>query len=51
MWQEGYILKLIALALLLAWQPEPFCTIEDYDGGPSKVSCQREAVPPGFICA
>jgi hypothetical protein len=45
------MLKLIALALLLAWQLEPFCAIKDYRGGPSKVSCQKEAVPPGFTCA
>ena len=48
---EGYMLKHIAVALLLAWQLEPLYTIEDYHGGPCKVSCQREAVPPGFTCA
>jgi hypothetical protein len=47
----GYMLKLIALALLLVWQLEPLCTIEDYGGSPSKVSCQQEAIPPGFTCA
>jgi len=39
---EGYMLKLIAVALLLAWQLEPFGAIEDYRGGPSKVSWQKE---------
>ncbi len=48
---EGYMLKLIALALLLVWQLDPLCAIEDYGGSPSKVSCQKEAVPPGFTCA
>jgi hypothetical protein len=45
------MLKHVVLAFLLAWQVEPFYTIEDYGGGPCKVSCQREAIPPGFTCA
>ena len=44
------MLKPVALALLLAWQLEPFYMIEHYRG-PGKVSCQTEPVPPGFTCA
>jgi hypothetical protein len=44
------MLKPVALALLLAWQLEPFYMIEHYRG-PGKVSCQTEPVRPGFTCA
>lgn len=40
-----------ALALLLAWQIQPFHAAEDYRGGPCKVRCERQAVPAGFSCA
>lgn len=49
--QSGDMLKQVALGLLLCWQLEPFYAIEDYRGGPGKVSCQMEAMPPGFTCA
>jgi hypothetical protein len=39
-----------ALALLLAWQVQPFHTAEDYRGGPCKVRCERQAVISGFSC-
>ena len=45
------MLKHVALGLLLCWQLEPFYAIEDYRGGPGKVSCQTESMPPGFTCA
>jgi hypothetical protein len=45
------MLEHVALALLLAWQLEPFHTIQDRGGLSCKLSCQREAVPPGFTCA
>jgi hypothetical protein len=45
------MLKYVELALLLAWQFEPFYAIEDYRSGPCKATCRKEAVPPGFTCA
>jgi hypothetical protein len=45
------MLEHVALALLLAWQLELFHTIQDRGGPSCKLSCQREAVPPGFTCA
>jgi hypothetical protein len=44
------MLKYVALALLLSWQLEPFYTIDDNRGGPGKVSCQTQRLPPGFTC-
>ncbi len=45
------MLKHIALIVVLAWQVDPSYVVEDNRGGPCKVTCQKEAVPPGFICA
>jgi hypothetical protein len=49
--QSSDMLKYVALALLLSWQLEPGYTIEDHSGGPGKVSCQTQELPPGFTCA
>jgi hypothetical protein len=45
------MLKHIALIVVLAWQFDPSYVVEDRRGGPCKVTCLNEAVPPGFSCA
>jgi len=45
------MLKAVALALVLIWQEVPYRTLEEYCGGPCKVACREQTVPPGFTCA